>query len=86
MPQQVVKNELEYDDFKTCLTTGDIKYNEFHTIRSINHHLHTFHCNNLRIIGREKLDSSLAFAFYLRNLNDLNDLITKIDEVNLIII
>ena len=36
---------LQYDDFKTCLTTGDFEYNDFHTIRSSNHELHTFHCN-----------------------------------------
>ena len=49
MPQQVVKHELQYNDFKTCLTTGDIKYNDFFTIRSVNHNLHTFHCNRISL-------------------------------------
>ena len=43
VPQQIVKHELQYDDFKTCLTTGDIKQTDFHTIRSISLNLHTFH-------------------------------------------
>ena len=43
VPQQIVKHELRYDDFKIRLTTGDINYNDFHSIRSINHKLHTFH-------------------------------------------
>ena len=47
VPQQTVWNKLQYDDFKTCLTTGDIKYTDFHTIRSINHKLRTCHCNKI---------------------------------------
>ena len=53
VPQQIVNNELQYDDFKTCLTTGDITYNDFHTIRSISHKLHTFHCNKLNLFIRQ---------------------------------
>ena len=49
VPQQIVQNELQYDDFKTCSTTGDIEYNDVHTIRSINHNLHTFHCNKISL-------------------------------------
>lgn len=40
--------------------------------------INTFHCTEIRTIGREKLDSSLAFAFYLRKLKDLAELIEKI--------
>ena len=47
VPQQVVQHELQYNDFKKCLRTGDIQYNDFHTIRSINHDLHTFRCNKI---------------------------------------
>jgi len=71
VPERIVKNELQYDDFKTCLTTGDIKYNDFHTIRSINHKLHTFHCNkislnsydNTRYISNAGI-TSLAYVHY----------------------
>jgi len=49
LTQQIVKHELQYDDLKTCLTTEDIKYNDFHTIRSISHELHTFHCNKISL-------------------------------------
>ena len=72
VPQQIVKrNELQSDDFKTCLTAGYIKHNDFHTIRSINHKLHTFHCNktslnsydNKRYILNHGV-SSLAYGHY----------------------
>ena len=49
VPKSIVKNELHYDDFKHCLNTGDVKYNDFHAIRSINHKLHTYHCNKISI-------------------------------------
>ena len=42
VPQQIVQNELQYDGFKTCLRTRDIKYNDCHTVKSISHKLHTF--------------------------------------------
>ena len=45
VPQQIGKRELKYNAFKPCLTMGDTNYNGFHTIRSINHKLHTFHRN-----------------------------------------
>ena len=69
--QQVVKHELQCNGFKTCLTSRDIKYNDFHTIRSINHNLHTFHCNkislnsydNTRYILTDGI-SSLAYGHY----------------------
>ena len=49
LPKSIVNNELHYDDFKHCLNTGDVKYNDFHAIRSINHKLHTYHCNTISI-------------------------------------
>ena len=49
VPKSIVKNELHYDDFKHCLNTGDVKYNDFHAIRRINHKLHTYHCNKISI-------------------------------------
>ena len=71
VPQQIVNNELQYDDFKTCFETGDVKYNDFHTIRSINHKLHTFHCDkislhsydNKRYILNDGI-TSLAYGHY----------------------
>ena len=38
----------------------------------------SFHCEDFRTINRHKLDSSVAFTFYLKNLSDLNNLVTKI--------
>ena len=49
VPQHIVNIELQYDDFQTCLTTGDFKYNDFHPIRRINHKLHTFHWNEINL-------------------------------------
>ncbi len=37
--------------------------------------LNSFHCDDLRLIGRQKIDPSIAFAFYLRSLDDLSELI-----------
>lgn len=33
------------------------------------------------MIGRQKIDPSIAFAFYIKNLNELSELIEKIDKV-----
>lgn len=47
--------------------------------------LSSFHCEDMRLICRQKLDPSIAFAFYLKNLNDLAQLISTIEKVFLII-
>ena len=78
MPQQVVKDELQYDDFQICLTTGDVKYDDFHTIRSINHNLHTFHCNKISLNSYDNkryilndVISSLAYGLYkIKQMNE----------------
>ena len=65
------KNELQCDNLKICLTTGDIKKNDFHTTRSSNHNLHTFHCNKINLKSYDKNRyilnhgiSSLAYGHY----------------------
>ena len=71
VPQHIVKHELQHDGFKTRLAIGDSKYNDFHTIRSINHKLHTFHrtrispnsYDNKRYMLNHGM-SSLAYGHY----------------------
>ena len=79
VPQQIIKNELQYDDFKIRLTFGDIiKYNDFHTIRSINHKLHTFHRNKISFNSYDTKMyilndgmSSLAYGHYkIKQMNE----------------
>ena len=41
---------------------------------------HTFMCNELRKVGRESLDPSMAFIFYISNLGQLAKLKDIIDK------
>ena len=78
VPQEIVKHELQYDNFKICLATGDIKSHDFHTIRSICHKLHTFHCNNISLNAYDNKRyilnygiSSLAYGHYkIKQMNE----------------
>lgn len=35
---------------------------------NLSRELDSFHCQDLRLINRQKLDPSIAFAFYIKNL------------------
>lgn len=44
-------------------------------------HLNTFFCPEYRTINIEALDPSMAFCFYLRTIEDVQNLLVRIEDI-----
>ena len=45
--------------------------------KKLKDHLHTYHCNSIKYVGFNDIDTSVAFGFLLRNENEFQDFIHR---------